>query len=138
MKLRKILVLSLITSGIAEASSSNPPEQPSKQVPNLSAERMSPSMSKSPKTKEGPKTGTSIEGEYLISFEPQVSKEERTLLFEKVGVKELEKVGSSPLYLILIAGKDSEAKIESLKGSKGVRYVEANFSFKILDKSEDK
>jgi hypothetical protein len=79
-----------------------------------------------PAMNETPKSPT-VPGEYLISFEATVSDSKRSDLFKKWGVKELEKVGSTPLYLIAVPEKsDSEKILRELRATPGVRYVEAN------------
>jgi hypothetical protein len=75
---------------------------------------------------ETPRSPT-VPGEYLISFEATVSDASRVELFKKWGVKELEKVGSTPLYLIEVSEKSDVQKIlAGLRATPGVRYVEAN------------
>ncbi len=79
-----------------------------------------PTMSETPRS-------PSVPGEYLISFEASVSDATRADLFRKWGVKELEKVGSTPLYLIEVSEKSGPEKIlAGLRATPGVRYVEAN------------
>jgi hypothetical protein len=71
-----------------------------------------------------------VAGQYLISFEAGTAEEQRAELFKKLGVKEIEKVGSSPLYLIEIPpdpASELENILQKLRNSKGVRYVEPNF-----------
>lgn len=69
----------------------------------------------------------SVPGQYLISFEATVTAAERAELFKKWNVKELEKVGSTPLYLIDVPAKaDATATLRGLRAAPGVRYVEAN------------
>jgi len=79
-----------------------------------------------PAMSESPRSPT-VPGEYLISFEASVSDAVRGDLFKKWGVKELEKVGPTPLYLIEISVKsDAEKILGGLRATPGVRYVEAN------------
>ena len=68
----------------------------------------------------------SVPGQYLISFESDISDAQRSKLFNAQKVTLLEKVGSSPLYLIEINTANVQETIDSLKNSPGVRYVEAN------------
>ncbi len=77
---------------------------------------------------QSPTKAKSVPGQYLISFEAQITEQQRMALFAKVDVKLLEKVGSSPLFLISIEGSEKEVsdKIVSLQKTPGVRYVEAN------------
>lgn len=73
------------------------------------------------------KPSSAVPGQYLISFEESVSTETRAELFKKWNVKELEKVGSTPLYLIEIpTTSDTEKTLAGLRSGSGVRYVEAN------------
>lgn len=64
--------------------------------------------------------------QYLISFTQESTSAERDALLGAVGAQMIDKVGSTPLFLIEIE-KDEEATLEKLRKNKTVRYVEANF-----------
>jgi hypothetical protein len=102
---------------LALASASKRAETP---VP----ERLSGEMMPAPQ-----KPSPAVPGQYLISFEASVDAAARAGLFQKWKVKELEKVGSTPLYLIEVS-KDAnvEKTLAGLRSAPGVRYVEANLT----------
>ncbi|MBS1985240.1 MAG: hypothetical protein JST16_13805 [Bdellovibrionales bacterium] len=80
-----------------------------------------------------PKTGAQVEREYLVSFEPGVNAEDRHALLAAQGLKELERVGSSELYLVQFPeGANAQATMEKLKHSPGVRYVEPNLKMRLF------
>ena len=101
---------------------------------NLACLPADASASKKPITPPAaPKTGAQVEREYLVSFEPGVSADDRRALLEAQGLKELEKVGSSELYLVQFPeGGNAQATIEKLKHSPGVRYVEPNLKMRLF------
>jgi hypothetical protein len=75
-----------------------------------------------------------VPGQYLISFEASVSDASRSSIFKKWAVTELDKVGSTPLYLIEVPeGKDTDKIISGLRSSPGVRYIEPNFTMSIFE-----
>ena len=83
------------------------------------------------KTMPKPLKAPAVPGQYLISFETSVTDDARAMTFEKWKVKELEKVGTTPLFLIeLSMDTDSEKTLNGLRAEKGVRYVEPNFTMK--------
>jgi len=113
--LRFAVFVWLVPGGVAHAFSSKKPAPEPERI-----QLGEPSMNDS-------KTSPAVPGQYLISFEASVSASDRAELFKKWGVKELEKVGSTPLYLIEVPSEaDAKATLKGLKASPGVRYVEAN------------
>jgi len=115
--LRNVLYLVLAQTGFAGAFGSKKadPQEP---------ERVNPG--ELPMT-ETSKKSPAVEGQYLISFEASVTDSQRAALFAQWNVTELEKVGSTPLYLIEVP-RDSnlEKTLAGLRSGRGVRYVEAN------------
>lgn len=79
-----------------------------------------------PNGKTDPDKAPRVPGQYLISFTQESTSQERDALLETVGAQMIEKVGSTPLFLIEIS-KDVENALKKLRQNPSVRYVEPNF-----------
>ena len=68
-----------------------------------------------------------VPGQLLVAFESDEVAAKRTELFAKYHAQELEKVGSSQLYLIqLPEGADLKSVQDAIRKEPGVRYAEPN------------
>ena len=68
-----------------------------------------------------------VPGQLLVAFESDEVAAKRADLFSKYHAKEIEKVGSSQLYLIqLPEGADLKSVQEAIRKEPGVRYAEPN------------
>jgi hypothetical protein len=68
-----------------------------------------------------------VAGQLLVAFENTEASAKRAALFAKHGVKEVEKVGSSELWLVnLPAGAKLEDVQKAISSEPGVRYAEPN------------
>jgi hypothetical protein len=74
-----------------------------------------------------------VANQYLVAFKDDAAAQTRVEVFARLGIKEIERVGTSQLYLIEVpAGDTQAAKLAELKSSQGVRYVEPNLKMRIM------
>jgi hypothetical protein len=98
------------------------------------AKKESQPMSKTPsQAKTDPSKAPAVPNQYLISFTKESTSQERDALLGAVGAQMIEKVGSTPLFLIEIS-KDVDATLEKLRKNPSVRYVEPNFTMSTFGK----
>ncbi len=72
-----------------------------------------------------------VAGELLVAFESTTTKDQRSNIFKKLGLKEKSKVGSTELYLVEVpASKSLDEMIESLKAFPEIRFSEKNLTMR--------
>ncbi len=82
--------------------------------------------------KQYPRPEYASESQILVSLEAKVTEDERQKIFKKFEVKEIEKVGSTALYLVEVKDKSLLSKtMEGLSKTPGVRYAEPNLRLTI-------
>lgn len=78
-------------------------------------------------TRPTPPAAQHVAGQLLVAFQDASASARRAGLFAKYGLTEIEKVGSSELYLVkLPAGADLADTQKRLTAEPGVRYAEPN------------
>lgn len=79
-----------------------------------------------------------IEGQYLVALAAGVNDADRKALWKAHGVVELQKVGSTELYLIEFSGsaRSSKTNLQNLSQDSRVRYAEPNLRLKTFHQGE--
>ncbi len=73
--------------------------------------------------------------EYLVAFQKSLAAAERSELFKNHNAVEVEKVGSTELYLVRLAeGSNPEVFVKALGSDPRVRYVEPNLMLQTFPK----
>jgi hypothetical protein len=102
---------------------------------SLSANGAGSKLEKSSSKVENPPVSSQISQEYLVAFANEISSAERQSLWAKFPeVREKEKVGSSPLYLIQIQTENHKAIADKIARESGIRYVEPNLKMRMFPK----
>ncbi len=84
------------------------------------------------KAKPHPRRDT-IDRQLLVAFKDEKEAAKRAEIFKKHDLKELQKVGTSPLYLVETkAGVDIKKLQKTIGAEPGVRYAEPNMRMKIF------
>ncbi len=73
--------------------------------------------------------------EYLVALQKPLAAAERSKLFKNHNAVEVEKIGSTELYLVRLAeGSNAEAFVKALGSDPRVRYVEPNLMLQTFPK----
>ena len=76
---------------------------------------------------------SSVPRQFLVALSDEATVSKRASLWKKYSAKELEKVGSSALFLIEFAeGSDGKKLVKDLAKEPGVRYAEPNLIMKTM------
>lgn len=146
-----MLLTAFISSAVLAGASSKPTSDTSKpkspyEMPQTTPKKSKPktfalsagdlSTSEKDSLKDMKKPIAAVPHQFLIAFQKDMSDEQCRNFLEEKSVKVLEKVGSTPLYLIEVKEDSKEAletSLQKLRDEKEVRYVEANALMQTFD-----